>query len=310
MRVAVLGRTEHLLKAAMLLCELGHVIRLVWTCPSESYYSAGEDEFQALANTLGADYRCDININKRESVDFLKALDCDISISVNWMTVITAPVISCFKHGILNAHAGDLPRYRGNACINWAILNDELHVGLCIHQMVPELDAGPIILRDRFPLHPASYVGDVHDLMKRRIPEMFVVSVEGLAQGTLTPQPQPTDPDLFLRSYPRRPEDSRIDWAWPVHAVHRMIRASSRPFSGAFAYLEDERRVTIWRAEPVQHRGAFLAVPGQVCYRMDNDPVICCGDGMLRLTDIEVEGAPTPDTAKKHVHKSLRNRLR
>jgi methionyl-tRNA formyltransferase len=138
---------------------------------------------------------------------------------------------------------------------------------------------------------------------------MFVEAVEGLASGAIVPQPQPDDTSLHLRCYPRRPEDSRIVWAEPAEMILRLVRASSRPFDGAFGFLEGQRKVTIWRAEHEIARGSFLAVPGQVCYRSGDDPVIACTDGLIRLTEVEVEGCAGSAAGKALIHDSLRNRL-
>ena len=214
-----------------------------------------------------------------------------------------------FRHGVLNAHAGDLPRYRGNACPNWAILAGEPYCGLCIHQMVPELDAGPVVLRDRLPLSDNTYIGDVYSWLADRIPAMLAEAVDQLADGLVDAVPQPLDPALSMRCYPRKAEDSLIDWNWSSDAVLRMIRASSKPFAGAFTYLEGREKVIVWRAAQEVHSGDFLAVPGQVCFNLEGDPVIACGSGMLRLTEIEAPGAPNNVSAKKLVTRSNRNRL-
>ena len=87
---------------------------------------------------------------------------------MNWLTMIAQSTLALFPWGVLNAHAGDLPRFRGNACPNWAILNGEPLVGLCIHEMIPELDAGPVLLRAHFPLSDDIYISDVITLSWNR----------------------------------------------------------------------------------------------------------------------------------------------
>jgi methionyl-tRNA formyltransferase len=309
MRVAVIGRTKVLLDAAALVKARGHDIAVVWTCRAEQFYDTKEEDFRALAARAGADFVDELSINSEANRKRLAAYGCDIAISVNWLTVIGQPVLDVFPFGVLNAHSGDLPRFRGNACPNWAILADEPHVGLCVHLMAVELDAGPVVLREKMALDDTTYIGDVYAWVERRAPEMFAAAVDGLGDGSLHPTPQPADPALALRAYPRRPEDSRIDWRWPSRQVLRMVRASSHPFSGAFAFLEGERKVTVWRAEAFAHPGPFLAVPGQVCLSCDGDPAIACGDGMIRLTDIDLEGAADSKEAKRLILRSLRHRL-
>lgn len=312
MRVAILGRTKALLDAARLVMERGHTIPVVWTCRAEAFYDAREDDFRALAHEAGADFFNELAIGSPANLAVLQSYQCDAAISVNWLTVLGPTILNSFPLGVLNAHAGDLPRFRGNACPNWAILSGERQVGLCVHRMAPELDAGPVLVRDRFALNEQTYIGDVYRWLDGRIPEMFAEAIAGLADGTIKPVPQPDDMAFSLRSYPRRPEDARISWSWPCDQVLAMVRASSHPFSGAFAYLEGRNKVTIWRAQKAVHPGAFLAVPGQVCFSLEGDPVIACSDGVIQLTDIaiEIEGASLRDIpAKQAITKSSRNRL-
>jgi len=309
-RVALLGRSQLALRSGEALLSAGHEIALVATAKPAEYYKAGPDEFRAFAGTAGAPFWFSPALRHPDVVARLAAVEPEVAVSVNWPTIIGREAIAVFRHGILNAHAGDLPRYRGNACPNWAILNGEETIGLCIHQMEPdEVDSGPVLLRDRLRLEPTTYIGDVLEWLERRIPELFLCAVAGLETGQLVPDRSRMDPAASLRCYPRRPEDARIDWRHPAVLVHRLVRASSRPFAGAFSFLEGERRVTIWRAEIYPHPGAFLAVPGQVLMRADGDPVIACGDGCLRLTEMAVDGADSDGAARQIVGASLRQRL-
>lgn len=306
MRIAVLGRSEVLIEATKAVMAAGHEIGLVGTCRTESYYSAGEKDFEALARSAGASYFCDPAINAPHIVSKLKELGAELAISWNWMTKVREEAIRAFRHGVINAHAGDLPRYRGNACPNWAILRGESEIGLCVHEMIPDqLDAGDVLLREKMPISGETYIADVYDWIRLRVPAMFVQAVNAIAAGSAKREPQSGDPASWLRCYPRRPEDSRIDWKGAAGDIHRLVRASSRPLAGAFTAL-DGRRVTIWRAAIAEHAGPFAAMPGQVLYGADGDPVIACGNGVLRLTDVEVEGEAG---GKARILKSLRQRL-
>lgn len=309
MRVAVLGRTEMLLEAAHRIAAAGHVVPLMGTCKASDTSAATELDFAEFARERGAAYFCTAAINAPEQVAMLQSAHCDIAISMNWISLIGPAARAAFSLGVFNAHPGDLPRYRGNACPNWAILAGEPHTGLCIHQMVDDLDAGPIALRDRMPLDDSTDVGDVYAWLRERIPDLFLELVERAAQGDLRLHEQPADPAVALRCYPRRAEDSRIDWNRGVADVHRLIRASTRPTPGAFCFLEQRQRVTVWRAAPLPPKEPFLAVPGQVCRAEQGDPVIACRDGMLRLTDVSVEGCASSDEGKELILRSLRNRL-
>ena len=311
MRVAVLGRSKLMLGTARLLHDAGHDIGLVGTCRAEAFYRTDEHAFEAFAEDVGAPFFNDARINSAERIADLRRSGCEIALSVNWLTVLGEPACAAFPRGVLNAHAGDLPRFRGNACPNWAILTGEPHVGLCIHQMEPgELDSGDVFVRDRYPLDANTYIGDVYKWLERRIPEMFLETVERLERDTIQATRQPSDPKAALRCYPRRPEDARISWRSDAETISRLVRASSRPFDGAYCFLEGGRRVTIWMASIAVLPIPFLAIPGQV---LDADaegcPLIACNDGSIRLEDIEIDGSRGQDAARAAILKSRRQRL-
>ena len=311
MRVAILGRSSLLLRTARLLHDEGHEIGLVGTCRAEDFYRTDESTFEAFAEEVGALFFNDARINSAERIVDLQGSECEIAVSVNWLTILREEACAAFPRGVLNAHAGDLPRFRGNACPNWAILMGEPHVGLCVHQMEPgRLDSGAVFLRDRFLLEATAYIGDVYAWLERRIPEMFRETIERLERGTTEAVPQPRDPKSALRCHPRRPEDARISWGENAETISRLVRASSRPFDGAYSYLEGERRVTVWRASVAESETPFLALPGQVLGAdMRGRPLIACGDGAIRLEDIEIDGKDGHCGARGAILKSLKQRL-
>lgn len=309
MKFAALGRGQWMLETIFRAVERGHECVLIGTCRSAPEYRAKEADFERLARKIGCPFFDDARINEPQQLRLAASSGAEIALSVNWLTVIGAEAIAAFPLGILNAHAGDLPRYRGNACPNWAILNGEPRIGLTVHLMEPEkIDAGPIVRKAYFDVGEETYIGDVYRWLDDAIPRLLVEAMEMLGSGRAEPIRQPEDESLILRCYPRRPEDGRIDWRLSATALQRLVRASSRPFAGAFAYLEDGRRVTIWRASVWRHPGRFCAVPGQVMLRTAGLPVIACGEGCLRLDEVEIEGLD-PLQALKEVGRSLRSRL-
>lgn len=289
MKIAILGRTSMLVRTAWLLQKSGHQIVFVGTTKPAEFYDSGYSAFEELARECGAKYRQAGDINAEEYVADLSGCGAEIGISVNWPMLMGRAPISAFKFGVLNAHAGDLPRYRGNACPNWAIINDESHIGLCVHQMCPDqLDSGPVLARDTFFLSNDTYIEEVYSWLETAVPKLFLRAVEGIANGLLIPVPQPDDPALSLRCYPRRPEDARIQWQNPVKAIYRLVRASSRPFAGAFTFLEGQRRMIVWRALPAEVP-PFVAVPGQVMSLENGRIRVACGEGCLDIEEYELE---------------------
>lgn len=285
----------------------GHELVLVGTAPAADEYTAGPADFAALAEEAGAPYFCDPAINRPEYQGLVEEAGAEVAISVNWPTLIGREMLDRFPHGVVNAHAGDLPRYRGNATPNWAILAGEERVVLTLHRMGERLDAGPILAQRAFPLSDTTYVGDVYRFLAEAVPELFVLVLDGLRDGSLAALAQPEDPALSLRCYPRHPRDSQLDWDRTADELSRLVRASAEPFSGAYSFLGTER-VVVWRAhvEPVGH--PYLGTPGQVIdvRRRSGEVAVLTGDGALVLEEVETPAGRGPAT--EHV-RSTRTRF-
>lgn len=309
MRVAALGRTGMLLDSVKALRVEGHEVVIIATCRAAPEYEVCEDDFERCAEDMGCDFIRTQTINAADAVARLRASRADVAISVNWVGLVGAEVCGLFPFGVINAHAGELPRYRGNAPVAWALLNGETRVGMTLHQMDPfALDTGPTLLTDYYPLTDETYVGDVFAHHAAVTPRLFVAALAGLADGTVVPRPQPTDPRASLRCYPRLPEDGLLLWSQPTAALGRLVRASAEPFGGAFTYLGPDR-LTVWRARAEPWRAPSLAVPGQVLWRRtDTGEVgIAALDGVLAVADVET---PAGRGRASDVIRSLRARLR
>jgi methionyl-tRNA formyltransferase len=298
LKFAAFGRTHWLYDAVRLAIARGHEVVLIGTCASAPEYKIRETDFERLARELHCPFFNDVRINNEKYLQLARSSGAAIALSVNWSTLIGADMIGMFPYGILNAHAGDLPRYRGNACPNWAILAGEDHVGVCVHLMIPELDAGPVVLRSRFPLTENTYISDVYAFLDQEVPRLLVDGMEGLARGALRPEPQPDDPALVLRCFPRRPEDGLIDWRQAAVHICRLVRASARPFAGAFTYLEG-RRLTIWRARVQKLQYNWMGVPGQIIAvdRNNGEVAVLAGQDAVVLEEVESEGQVIAPTA-------------
>jgi methionyl-tRNA formyltransferase len=302
MRVGVIGRSQLLLRTIEHLRPV-HDLAFIQTSRGEDYYGAGEEDFRRIAGDLGIPFVCSASTSGLAALAAETA--SEVAVSVNWPTLIPAAARDAFRHGVLNAHAGDLPRYRGNACPNWAILNFEPEVCLTIHRMTDELDAGPHLVKAFLPIDDRTYIGDIYAWMEERTPSLFAEALDRIGgPGFIEPDPLVVPSRMF----PRRPEDARIDWRMPTRDILALVRASSRPFDGAFSTLEGERCVRIFRARSFEPGYAFSAVPGQVCLRHGGNPVVATGDGMIEIEECRCESLGADETAAL-VTRSLRNRL-
>jgi UDP-4-amino-4-deoxy-L-arabinose formyltransferase/UDP-glucuronic acid dehydrogenase (UDP-4-keto-hexauronic acid decarboxylating) len=289
-KVAIIGRTEVLYDTALRLREAGHDIVCILTAKEAPEYARTDADFRELAASWGIPFAQGAKII--DHADFLASARADIAVSINFTGVVPQSVIDLFPFGVLNAHGGDLPRYRGNACQAWAILNGEERIGLCIHRMIGgELDSGDIITRDYLPIDMRTKITAVWKWIAKQTPALMLEAVSRLsADPSYVLEVQSQDPSKALRCYPRRPEDGLIDWNAPAAGVLRLVNASNRPYPGAFTFLDGEK-VIVWDAELVDDGELSLAVPGQVTKITERFVEVACRTGKIRLLEVEVNKA-------------------
>lgn len=263
MKIAIIGRSEVLYDTARALLGFGYEIACILTAKEASEYTRTAKDFEDLAAELNVPFARGSNILKHKC--FLRDAKADIAVSINFSGIIPQAVIDIFPSGILNAHGGDLPRYRGNACQAWALLNGEDQIGLCIHKMIgDELDSGDIISRDYYPAHINTKIGEVWSWVQARTPHLFLSACQNLAKNPkYILEAQPKDTKFALRCYPRKPEDGKIDWSKSAIDVLRLINASGPPYAGAFATLNGQK-ILIFDAEIMEDGEIYCAVPGQI----------------------------------------------
>ncbi len=292
MRIALLGRTKLLYDCIDKFIENGHEIVLIGTCSAAPEYSIKEKDFERAASRIGAFYFNNVRINSNEIVDILKKAQADVAISVNWITVIKEEAIRCFRYGIINAHCGDLPKYRGNACPNWALLNEENSYGLCIHYMIPgELDSGNILVKRKYPITDETNITDIYSNLEKEVPEMFCEAIGKIESGDYEGQKQSTDPMESLRCYPRMPRDSFIDFSKDRKQVILEIRASAKPFQGAYFYWND-LKIYIFEAKEKPFEAPCCVYPGQVMAidKKTGMVDVAVGDGVIQFDRVVIEG--------------------
>lgn len=305
MRIAIIGRTEILYNVALQLYEDGHQIVCIITSQEAPEYTRKSSDFRELADSWQIPFAQGGPIAKY--AELLGAAQADIAVSINYTGVVPQSVIDLFPLGVLNAHGGDLPRYRGNACQAWAIINGEERIGLCIHKMIGgELDSGDIIAREYFAINHNTKVTRVWEWMLSRTPALILQAIQKLeANPSFVLEQQSKDSSVALRCYPRMPEDARIDWRRAAIDVLRLINASNKPYVGAFCFL-DHQTVIIWDAQLADDAEIFCAVPGQITKLGNGFVDVACGSGKLRIFGVEIHGRS--DSPRFWI-KSIRQRL-
>lgn len=289
MKIAIIGRTEALYNTALSLLEKDHEIVCILTAKEAPEYLRNAQDFLELAIKLRIPFEQGSQIIKH--TDFLKRAHADIGVSMNYPGILPQSVIDLFPLGVLNVHGGDLPRYRGNACQAWAIINGEKRIGLCIHKMIGgELDSGDILTRDYINIDCNTKVTQVWEWIVFRTPKLIHEALQKLKNNPdYVLEKQSKNLNDALRCYPRKPEDGRINWSQRAIDIIRLINACNKPYAGAFCDFEGEKLI-IWDAELIDDGEVFCAVPGQVT-KIDNGFIeVACKDGKIAILTCEING--------------------
>lgn len=283
-----IGRSRLLYNSISYLWGNGYSFDAIITDKAYEEYDVKESDFMELASRVGARFFLIKNLSIPEVIDFISKRKIDIAISVNWGSIIDSSFISLFKNGILNLHLGNLPNYKGNATPNWAIISGEKFIYVNIHKMDIDVDSGDILSRAKIEINNDTYVADILSKTCNVGPLLFEEAIEKTREN----------PNYFLEAgskkglicYPRLPEYSQIDWMDSGENIHRLIRASSQPYSGAYTFF-DNKKIIIWRANIVKPENPFLAVPGHIVkINKDSGSVfVACKDSFIEVTEIEVE---------------------
>jgi methionyl-tRNA formyltransferase len=205
-----------------------------------------------------------------------------------WITdyryILPPSIISMPRRGAVNLHPSLLPKYRGRAPINWAIIHGETRLGLTAHFVDEGVDSGDIIEQASFDLAPEQDVGDAFEALYPLYRNLTRRVLDSFRAGA--PPRMPQDHRLATTFPRRKPEDGRINWAEPKRAVWNLIRAVAFPYPGAYTMAAGEK-LTIWKARDSAHSLNPGPTPGTVIDVSGEGIHVTCGDGVLQLTKVE-----------------------
>jgi methionyl-tRNA formyltransferase len=218
---------------------------------------------------------------------FIREKKPDLLWITDYRYLIPGNIISLAQLGAINLHPSLLPKYRGRAPINWAIINGEVNLGLTVHFVDDGMDTGDIIYQESFFLSQEQDVGDALNILYPLYGLITQKVLKAFESGNI---PRHSQNHLASTVFSRRtPADGLIDFTDAAISVWNLIRAVSRPYPGAFSYLND-KKVFLWKARPSTIRVNTGAIPGSI-QKVDSKGFhIQCGDGPLCITDFSFEG--------------------
>jgi methionyl-tRNA formyltransferase len=229
-------------------------------------------------------------INTPEWIERIAALRPDLILSVYYRNMISTKILGLAPLSAFNLHGSLLPKYRGRAPINWAVLHGEPRIGMTLHRMVRAPDAGAIVDQEGVEIGPRDTAEQAFRKVLPCARRVLERQIDALLAGIAKETPQDDSQATYFGG--RKPEDGRIAWTQTSRQIFNLIRAVTDPYPGAFTDV-GATRLMIWWAEPDSpatrgRRGR----PGEILFL---DPlVVATGDGALELTRTEWRGGPVP----------------
>lgn len=221
-----------------------------------------------------------------EFLQELRALQPDLIVVAAYGQILPASILTLPRFGCLNVHTSLLPKYRGAAPIQWAILNGDAETGVTIMKMDEGLDTGAIITQAATPIHPEDNAETLHDRLARMGAELLLRTIPDYVAGKLSPHPQPVEGVSYAPKIKK--QDGHIDWNQPARAIWNRVRGLM-PWPGAFSYLPglpQPHLLKIWQVEVVARTGP----PGEVLKADKSGIVVGCGHEALRILMLQREG--------------------
>ncbi|MGC5777986.1 methionyl-tRNA formyltransferase [Methylobacterium sp. NFXW15] len=286
MRVVFMGTPDFAVPTLARLAEDRHAIAAVYTrAPARAGrgMTLRPSPVHALADTLGVPVLTPATLRTPEAAETFAAHGADVAVVVAYGMLLPQAILDLPRHGCLNLHGSLLPRWRGAAPIQRAVMAGDAESGVGVMRMEAGLDTGPVALEARVPILPGMTAGELHDALMPVGAGLMSDALKALDTGDLTFHPQPDEGVLYAHKITN--EEARIDWSGEAQTVARHINGLS-PFPGAFFETDlgkGPERVKVLRALPAEGSGE----PGTL---LDGEATVACGTGAVRLLELRRAG--------------------
>lgn len=247
------------------------------------------EDIRALTEAQGHQFFEARNVAAQAASDFWLQNSVDLILMVNWRYIVPANVYSRACCGCYVFHDSLLPKYRGFSPTVWAMINGEPETGVTLFQIAEDFDTGDIVEQVSVKIEDYDKIGKVVEKLSRICLEVVERNFANLLDGTVTCFPQNHDEATYTCKW--TPADAQIDWSKSSREIYNLIRATSRPYPGAFTYWQG-RKLTIWEAAlATSVRRYVTKAPGRVVdSHADGSVSVLTGDGAILVRTVQLEG--------------------
>lgn len=287
LRLIFMGTPDFAVPALAALRDAGHAIAAVYSQPPRPAgrgHAERPSPVQTFAEAHGLPVRTPRTLRDPDAQAEFAAFGADAAVVAAYGLILPQPVLDAPRLGCINIHGSLLPRWRGAAPIQRAILAGDAETGITIMQMDAGLDTGPMLLRESVPIGPRTTAGDLHDALAEIGARLIVEAMEGLAAGRLKAEPQPAEGATYAAKLGR--DEGRLDWRRPALELERRVRALN-PWPGTgFAHGGANIKVLDAVVDPGVRGEPGTVLPSGVTGGL----TVACGEGGLRLLRLQRAG--------------------
>ena len=307
MRIVFMGTPDFSVPALKALVEAGHQVIAVVTQPDKPKGRGKEVQMTPVkiqAMEYGIPVYQPAKVREASFVEVLKGLEADVYVVIAFGQILPKAVLELPKYGCINIHASLLPKYRGAAPIQWCVIDGERETGITTMMMDVGLDTGDMLEKTVIPIEEKETGGSLHDKLSLAGGALILSTLKKLEEGTLVRTPQTDEGTCYAKMLTKSLGD--IDWNQSAVSIERLIRGLN-PWPSAYT-LWNGKTIKIWSADVTTSReaAAFLSesgvpsetgiTPGTVVCSDKHSLVVCTGDGLLSVRELQMEGKKRMDT--------------
>lgn len=286
MNVIFMGTPEFAVPTLRMLHE-NHEVKLVVTQPDKPSGRGKKlksSEVKEVAEQLGLTVFQPDKIKKQENIEVLKQYNPDVIVVVAYGQILSKEILELPKYGCINVHASLLPKLRGAAPLNWAIINGDTHTGVTTMKMDVGLDTGDMLLKSEVEIDEEMNVGNLHDILMQKGAELLIETLDRLERSKLVPKKQQNSLSNYAPMLNN--ENRKINWNLSAKNIHDLIRGLS-PWPTAY-FIMDDKLVKVYESTFINGKTNYE--PGFII-KADNDGIyVAAIDGVVILKEIQMPG--------------------